>query len=77
MKKPLARWPTWQRWIGATTALDQRVEEGTEIEFCRDMIKVELPDRSDMQFKVPDVSFTKQLEFDLGGMTLYGQTRWR
>ena len=27
-------------------ALDQRVADGVEIEFCRDMIKKELPDRS-------------------------------
>lgn len=49
-------------------ALDQRVEDGTEIEFCRDMIKAELPDRSDLRIKVPDLAFDRQLEFDLGGI---------
>lgn len=47
-------------------ALDQRVEKGEEIEFCRDMIKAEWPDRSNLQVKLPDVSFTTRLEFNLG-----------
>jgi glyoxylase-like metal-dependent hydrolase (beta-lactamase superfamily II) len=47
-------------------ALDQRVEQGVEIEFCRDMIKAEWPDRSALQLKPPDVSFATCLEFDLG-----------
>jgi len=49
-------------------ALEQRVKDGTEIEFCRDMIKAELPDRSDLRIKVPDLSFATQLELDLGGV---------
>jgi glyoxylase-like metal-dependent hydrolase (beta-lactamase superfamily II) len=47
-------------------ALDQRVETGTEIEFCRDMIRAEWPDRRNLQLKLPDVSFKDRLEFDLG-----------
>jgi glyoxylase-like metal-dependent hydrolase (beta-lactamase superfamily II) len=50
-------------------ALDNRVEEGTEIEFCRDMIKAEWPDRTHLRFKPPDISFETQIEFDLGGLT--------
>jgi glyoxylase-like metal-dependent hydrolase (beta-lactamase superfamily II) len=49
-------------------ALDRRVEEGTEIEFCRDMIKVEWPDRTNLRLKPPEVSFASQLEFNLGGV---------
>jgi glyoxylase-like metal-dependent hydrolase (beta-lactamase superfamily II) len=49
-------------------ALDRRVAEGTEIEFCRDMIKVEWPDRTNLQLKVPDVTFASQLDFNLGGV---------
>jgi len=49
-------------------ALDQRVEEGAEIEFCRDMIKAEWPDRTNLRLKSPDVSFASQLEFNLGGV---------
>jgi glyoxylase-like metal-dependent hydrolase (beta-lactamase superfamily II) len=47
-------------------ALDRRVEIGEEIEFCRDMIKAEWPDRSQLQLKLPDVSYLDYLEFDLG-----------
>jgi glyoxylase-like metal-dependent hydrolase (beta-lactamase superfamily II) len=47
-------------------ALDRRVEVGDEIEFCRDMIKAEWPDRSNLLLKTPDVSFVDRLEFDLG-----------
>lgn len=50
-------------------ALDRRVAEGTEIEFCRDMIKAEWPNRTDLRLKLPDVSFTTGLAFDLGGVT--------
>jgi glyoxylase-like metal-dependent hydrolase (beta-lactamase superfamily II) len=49
-------------------ALDRRVAEGTEIEFCRDLIKVEWPDRTNLQLKVPDVTFASQLDFNLGGV---------
>jgi glyoxylase-like metal-dependent hydrolase (beta-lactamase superfamily II) len=50
------------------TALDQRVENGTEIEFCRDMMKVEMPDRSSLILKVPDRVFETDLEIDLGNI---------
>lgn len=55
-----------QDWSDA--ALDQRVAEGSEIEFCRDMIKAELPDRSDLVIRPPDISFATQMEFNLGGV---------
>lgn len=32
-------------------ALDRRVETGVEVAFCRDMIKAELPDRSDLMLR--------------------------
>lgn len=49
-------------------ALDKRVEAGIEIEFCRDMIKAEWPDRTDLRFNAPDISFATELEFTLGGV---------
>lgn len=49
-------------------ALDRRVEEGTEIEFCRDMIKAEWPDRTHLRLKPPDVAFAGRLEINLGGV---------
>ena len=49
-------------------ALDQRVAEGSEIAFCRDMIKAELPDRTSLVLRTPDLSFATQLEMNLGGV---------
>ncbi len=52
-------------------ALDQRVEDGTEIEFCRDHMKIELSDRQRAQIKIriPELSFEEQLTLDLGSLT--------
>jgi glyoxylase-like metal-dependent hydrolase (beta-lactamase superfamily II) len=50
-------------------ALDRRVEEGTEIAFCRDMIKAEMPDRSRLVLQPPTVGFHSEVEIDLGGVT--------
>lgn len=50
-------------------ALDRRVEEKIEIEFCRDMIKTELPDRADLKIRSPEIAFMNQIELDLGGIT--------
>jgi glyoxylase-like metal-dependent hydrolase (beta-lactamase superfamily II) len=50
-------------------ALDKRVEEGSEIAFCRDNIKAELPERKDLALKAPDVAFSARVELDLGGVT--------
>ncbi|MDQ4078133.1 MAG: MBL fold metallo-hydrolase [Chloroflexota bacterium] len=54
-------------------ALDRRVEEGREIEFCRDYIKVELTDeqRADLVIRPPDIAFTDRLEIELGGVTCH------
>jgi len=50
-------------------ALDQRVEAGLEIPFCRDMIKAELPDRSTLTIRPPDITFPDNIELELGGLT--------
>jgi len=51
------------------TALDERVEAGLEIAFCRDMLRKELPDRSQLVLRPPEVAFRDRLEIDLGGVT--------
>ncbi|GIK37786.1 MAG: Zn-dependent hydrolase [Chloroflexota bacterium] len=56
-------------WDWSDAALDKRVAAGVEIEFCRDMIKAELPDRSDLILRPPDIAFTRQVELDLGGIS--------
>lgn len=50
-------------------ALDARVAAGTEIAFCRDMLKLELPDRRDLVIRPPDMAFDSQVVVDLGGIT--------
>ena len=50
-------------------ALDARVAAGTEIPFCRDMIKAELPDRAGLVIRPPAIAFETAVELDLGGVT--------
>jgi glyoxylase-like metal-dependent hydrolase (beta-lactamase superfamily II) len=49
-------------------ALDARVEAGEEIAFCRDMIRIEIPDRTALQIVLPQIVFDDHLELDLGGV---------
>ena len=56
-------------WDWSDAALDQRVAAGLEIEFCRDMIQLELPDRRHLVIRPPDITFDSQIEIDLGGLT--------
>lgn len=50
-------------------AIDARVKEGTEIEFCAKAIKNEYIDHRDIKIVLPDLTFEKQVEIDLGGIT--------
>lgn len=50
-------------------SLDQRVANGLEIAFCRDMIKAELSNRNDLKIITPDVLFDDWLTVDLGDLT--------
>jgi glyoxylase-like metal-dependent hydrolase (beta-lactamase superfamily II) len=50
-------------------ALDQRVAEGTEIEFCANAIKQEFPDQRDITITLPEMTFEGEIEIDLGGIT--------
>jgi glyoxylase-like metal-dependent hydrolase (beta-lactamase superfamily II) len=40
-----------------------------EIEFCRDMIKREMPNRDHLVLKVPDLTFMDKMDIDLGSVT--------
>jgi glyoxylase-like metal-dependent hydrolase (beta-lactamase superfamily II) len=51
------------------TALDQRVRDGLEIEFCRDMIKAELPNRSNLRIRPPEIAIYDQASVHLGEVT--------
>ncbi|RDW15164.1 Zn-dependent hydrolase [Oceanobacillus arenosus] len=50
-------------------ALDERVNEGVEIEFCANAIKEEYKDHRDISIVLPDLTFEKRVEIDLGGVT--------
>ncbi|MBT2637874.1 MBL fold metallo-hydrolase [Bacillus sp. ISL-39] len=50
-------------------AIDQRVAEGTEIEFCAKAIKQEFPDKRDITIALPELTFEDEIEIDLGGIT--------
>jgi glyoxylase-like metal-dependent hydrolase (beta-lactamase superfamily II) len=50
-------------------ALDQRVKEGTEIEFCASCIKQEFSEERNILITLPKLTFENQLEIDLGGVT--------
>lgn len=52
-------------------ALDERVADGSEIAFCRDMIKLELLDRSDLVIRPPNITFTDAVDIDLGGVSVH------
>ncbi len=55
-----------QKWTWDDESLDQRVAEGTEIEFCSSAIKKELGDERDIILPTPDITFERKLELDLG-----------
>lgn len=50
-------------------ALDQRVEEGTEIAFCADAIKLEHGTNREISLPLPDIIFEKTMTIDLGKIT--------
>jgi len=50
-------------------ALDERVKEGTEIEFCATAIKKEYGPKREITITLPDITFKERMEIDLGGVT--------
>lgn len=50
-------------------AIDNRVKEGTEIEFCANCIKKEFREERNILITLPQLTFDNQLEIDLGGVT--------
>ena len=50
-------------------ALEQRVQDGSEIPFCRDMIRAELPDNNRrVTIRTADIVFEESLVLELGGV---------
>jgi len=54
-------------WDWGDAAIEQRVVDGSEIAFCRDMLTAEWPDRSDLAIRVPDITFEGEMTLHLGG----------
>ncbi|SOC15388.1 metallo-beta-lactamase superfamily protein [Ureibacillus xyleni] len=50
-------------------AIDARVKEGVEIEFCAKAIKEEYKNHRDIQVTLPDMTIEKRAEINLGGVT--------
>jgi glyoxylase-like metal-dependent hydrolase (beta-lactamase superfamily II) len=50
-------------------AIDDRVQEGIEIEFCAEAIKKEFAEHRNISIKLPTITFTEKLEINLGGVT--------
>lgn len=50
-------------------ALDERVKEGTEIEFCANCIKKEFGEQRNIHIQLPSLTFDNQLEINLGDVT--------
>jgi len=50
-------------------SLAERVRTGEEIEFGAEHIKVEFEDRNEIKIRIPDISFSEKMVFDLGGVT--------
>jgi glyoxylase-like metal-dependent hydrolase (beta-lactamase superfamily II) len=50
-------------------ALDSRIKEGTEIEFCANAIKAEFHDERDITIVLPNLIFENKIEIDLGEVT--------
>ncbi len=50
-------------------ALDERVKSGVEIEFCATAIKKEFESKRDIKITLPEVTFDKRLDIDLGEVT--------
>ncbi|MHC4849423.1 MAG: MBL fold metallo-hydrolase, partial [Planctomycetota bacterium] len=53
-------------------ALDERVAAGTEIAFCRDMIKAELSpvERAALRIRIPETTFQSEMTIDLGNRSV-------
>lgn len=49
-------------------ALAERVRDGREIAFCADHLRLELPDRTDLEIVLPSQTFTGRHSIDLGGV---------
>jgi glyoxylase-like metal-dependent hydrolase (beta-lactamase superfamily II) len=64
---------TMATYAWSDAALDERVDAGFEIPFCRDMIKAELSpaERAQLTQRVPELAFRTELDIDLGNRPVH------
>ena len=61
------------RYQWTDTALDARVADGTEIAFCADNIKLELPEPREIYIIQPDIVYHDSLQINLGDVSIHLQ----
>jgi len=67
-KQTITHMKEMQPYAWTDEALQERMDQGIEIPFCADAIKLEFGATRDIEVVLPTISFEGQLELDLGGV---------
>ncbi|MDQ6468102.1 MBL fold metallo-hydrolase [Exiguobacterium acetylicum] len=67
-QQTITRMKEMQPYAWTDAALQERMDQGIEIPFCADAIKLEFGTTCDIEVVLPTIGFTGQLEIDLGGV---------
>jgi len=67
-QQTIQRMKEMQPYAWTDEALQDRMDQGIEIPFCADAIKLEFGATRDIEVVLPTIGFTGQLELDLGGV---------
>lgn len=67
-QQTITRMKEMQPYAWTDAALQERMDQGIEIPFCADAIKLEFGTIRDIEVVLPTIGFTGQLEIDLGGV---------
>lgn len=67
-QQTITRMKEMQPYAWTDAALQERMDQGIEIPFCADAIKLEFGTTRDIEVVLPTIGFTGQLKIDLGGV---------
>jgi glyoxylase-like metal-dependent hydrolase (beta-lactamase superfamily II) len=67
-QQTITRMKEVQPYAWTDAALQERMDQGSEIPFCADAIKLEFGTTRDIEVVLPTIGYTGQLETDLGGV---------
>ena len=67
-QQTITRMKEMQPYAWTDAALQERMDQGIEIPFCADAIKLEFGTTRDIEVVLPTIGFTGHLEIDLGGV---------